>query len=704
MAVEKEKPYLDDYFKKGMLYAGVLRSQKARARIKEIKVPKLPANCYVLTEKDIPGSKFISIRNNKIPILSSSYVNYEGEAIALVAAPDIYSLEEILGMIEVDYEEDIPYFDNVTDIESRILKQDSVIKGSPDEIFKTAKHVVYGLYSTGPQEHFHSDFLGAIAENTKDGINIITSSEWLFHVRRCVSEVLDVAEKGIKVFSASFSPSYGAKMWFPSLLSAQVAVLSFVSKKTVKLIIPKQDEIKVAPKRTPVFISYKTAVDDAGRYLASEVEIEIQAGAYPTITDEMLNIYIKEAMGVYNCKNISVSGKLFSTNTPPLDIYTNIGLSPVMFASEMQNFEISKRLNLDPYQLKLNNLAKKVDNFYAHGNLFDELAPEDFNFVSKGSDNLDLDRFLSDNLTINKELLDSVCNISDYKRKYTAFSLVSQNPSKSFPTPKRGIGLSIGFQGNEYQDEIASKNFSLHMKMSKNENLEIYTSALPENPQVLFLWKEIAANILKLKMKNIYIVYTNTDLIPDSGRFLYYPKIETINRMIETGAKKIASKRFRDPLPLSINVTRKELGTVDNSLDIFRSFTYGAAVVEVEINPLTSEIETRNVTMSLDAGVIRNKNLSESRLKQSIMESLNWCMIDQSSESLLSRKIYTYRQSKFIPKINLNFVVTENKIEKGIEEIAYSTVPAAFLAAVSQASQAPHFSIPIDPFNTFQEV
>ena len=60
--------YLSDYLFDGLLYARLLRSDRPRARILEIRVPDLPEGYFYIGAKDIPkGGK------NRIPIIRDDW-------------------------------------------------------------------------------------------------------------------------------------------------------------------------------------------------------------------------------------------------------------------------------------------------------------------------------------------------------------------------------------------------------------------------------------------------------------------------------------------------------------------------------------------------------------------------------------------------------------------------------------------------------
>ena len=108
--------FVDDVKLPGMLYAAVLRSPHAHARIKSVDVSealKLTGVVSVLTFADLPaGVKPIPLRMYQLDgldrflqyPLARSKVAYVGEPVALVAAVDRYVAEDGADLIQVEYE------------------------------------------------------------------------------------------------------------------------------------------------------------------------------------------------------------------------------------------------------------------------------------------------------------------------------------------------------------------------------------------------------------------------------------------------------------------------------------------------------------------------------------------------------------------------------------------------------------------------
>ena len=111
-----EAKFLDDVQLPGLLYAAILRSPYAHARIKSInteKAIKYPGVVTVLTGEDfkeLPAlpcawqAGGVTNNANTPRVLEIDKVTHAGLGVAVVVAEDRYLAEDALNLIEVDYE------------------------------------------------------------------------------------------------------------------------------------------------------------------------------------------------------------------------------------------------------------------------------------------------------------------------------------------------------------------------------------------------------------------------------------------------------------------------------------------------------------------------------------------------------------------------------------------------------------------------
>ena len=107
--------YADDLSMPGMLYAAILQSPLAHAKILHIdtsKARKLPGVKAIVTAKEAGLVKYgVSPARYDETLFAHDKVRYVGDEIAAVAAVDQATAEEAVSLIKVDYEELPAVFD-----------------------------------------------------------------------------------------------------------------------------------------------------------------------------------------------------------------------------------------------------------------------------------------------------------------------------------------------------------------------------------------------------------------------------------------------------------------------------------------------------------------------------------------------------------------------------------------------------------------
>jgi CO/xanthine dehydrogenase Mo-binding subunit len=170
-----------------------------------------------------------------------------------------------------------------------------------------------------------------------------------------------------------------------------------------------------------------------------------------------------------------------------------------------------------------------------------------------------------------------------------------------------------------------------------------------------------------------------------------------IPKLVELAAGAIRKQRFRNPLPITIRRSCKcaledswgtETGGIDRNA--FSHAGWGAAVVEVEIDTVEYTPNIRGVWLSLDGGKILSQRRAWQSMRFSTIQALGWA----SGERLCYEEgrippgqflTYELPNIRTIPPIHIDFIFNDTASPKGIGDVPFNCVPAAFVQAVSQA-------------------
>ena len=238
--------YGADYSLPGMLWAKVLRSPHAHARIRSIDTSKaaaLKGVKAVITGHDFPDQKHEYLGPERVAvnywhmtrnIMAREKALYEGHSIAAVAATTQAIAEEAIGLIEVDYEilphvidvdaamqPDAPllYEDLITrGIEPAPTKPSNISKrlefkiGDLEAGFAMADEIVEMDFKTAPVHQGYIEPHACLARYGADGqVEVWSSSQGHFVVRAYVAKLLDLDISSVVVHPAEIGGGFGGK-------------------------------------------------------------------------------------------------------------------------------------------------------------------------------------------------------------------------------------------------------------------------------------------------------------------------------------------------------------------------------------------------------------------------------------------------------------------------------------------------------------
>lgn len=292
--------YADDLYFDEMLYGSALRSKYPRALVKNIDTSKAKAldGVYaVLTAKDIPGDRFIGhlVQDWPAMIDIGEETRYLGDAVALVAARDKKILKEALNLIEVDYEELSPVInpemgmkDDAPKVHEsgNILSRQYLKRGDADEAIKNSKYVVTEKYSTPPTEHAFLEPECAVA-NYEDGIlTVYTGGQGVYDELREIGKLLNLDPSELRIKSMLVGGGFGGKE--DMSVQHHAALLTYYTKKPVKVALSRKESIIIHPKRHAMEMEFTTACDENGILTGMKARIISDTGAYASLGGPVL--------------------------------------------------------------------------------------------------------------------------------------------------------------------------------------------------------------------------------------------------------------------------------------------------------------------------------------------------------------------------------------------------------------------------------
>ena len=380
--------FTDDIEPRGMLYAKVLRSPHAHARI--LRIDDAAARAVegvhaVLHHGNTPRVKYASGGQswpNPHPYDQVSFddmVRHVGDRVAAVAAETVEAAEEALRLVEVDYEVLPAVFDeryamdpdapkvhdeddttHICDPQRNLVHHIAAQRGDVDAHLEAAPHVfeqtfrVHQVQQCPIEPHISMAWL-----DSDERMVVRTATQVPFHTRRMLAPLIGMEIKDIRVIKPRIGGGFGAKQ--EMLIEDIVAHLTIATRRPVRLELDRAEEFYASRTRHPQTITYRTAVDDDGMLLAQEMRIIGNTGPYGTHGFTVQVVSGLRGLTSYNAASKRFECHVVYTNIPVPGAYRGYGAPQAEFALEAHMEDIARALDLDVIDFKRRNWIKVGD-------------------------------------------------------------------------------------------------------------------------------------------------------------------------------------------------------------------------------------------------------------------------------------------------------------------------------------------------------
>lgn len=364
--------YGGDFVLPGMLYAKILHSPMAHARIKRIDstaAARMPGVIAVVTGQDAPDTTFgIKITDERF--LARDEVFYVGDEVAAVVAVDEESAKNALPFIKVDYEPLEPVMDireavkpgsplARMDKNSNICHHTEAQFGDVDAAFKNSDVVIEETFYLPHQYHAYIEPHAAVAEWKKGRLTIYCPHQAPRQLEKCVCEGLNLPKNGFQFIQTAMGGGFGGKTH--SRVAPLAAFLARVVGRPVRLSLTREEDIQCSMPSVPMLITVKLGAKQDGTLTAKEVHFLADNGAYSYSAVGVVEVAAERVDTMYRVNNVRVSGDLIYTNKMGTSAFRGYGNSQMHFAVESAMDILAKKLGMDAVELRLKNATRKGD-------------------------------------------------------------------------------------------------------------------------------------------------------------------------------------------------------------------------------------------------------------------------------------------------------------------------------------------------------
>ena len=376
--------YPDDFYMDGMCYGSALRSKYPRARVMSIDASAakaLPGVVAVLTAEDIPGENKIGhLKHDQYTLIPvGGLTHYLGDAVALVAAEDMETVERAKKLIKVEYEV-LPAVHSIEEAkamdaplvfdeeESNVQAHKHVSRGNAKEVIKNAKHVITQHFETPWTEHAFLDPECAVAYIDEDGdVRIISTDQDAYCTFHECSLMLGTDK--VKAENALVGGGFGGKE--DMTVQHHAALLAYRTGRPVKVRLTRAESLLIHPKRHHFVMDFTMGCDENGRILGVKAKVASDTGAFASLGGPVLERACTHAAGPYAYENFEIEGTAYYTNNPPAGAFRGFGVTQTCFATETLLNMMADEIGITPWEIRYRN-AIRPGGVLPNGQIVDE--------------------------------------------------------------------------------------------------------------------------------------------------------------------------------------------------------------------------------------------------------------------------------------------------------------------------------------------
>ena len=364
--------FADDLFLPRMLYAKLLRSPHAHARI--VSTDPSPAAALagvkaVLTGKDLPIPFGILPVSQDEHALALDKVRFVGDPVAAVAATSEEAAAAALAHIAVRYEPLRPVTDALDALahpEPRIHDYGDLGNlhklihlefGDVEESFRDADLVREDTFFFEGSTHLPMEQHAAVADWSADGkLTLWSSTQTPHYVHRALAQVLELSPARIRVIACPNGGGFGGKS-DPFSHEIVAAKLAMVTGRPVKITLTREEVFYCHRGRHPTLMWVKTGVKKDGAITGMHFRSLLDGGGYGSYG--VASTYYTGALQTvtYHVPRYKFQGARAFTNKPPCGPKRGHGTPQPRFALEVHLDKIAEQLGLDPAELRLRHLV-----------------------------------------------------------------------------------------------------------------------------------------------------------------------------------------------------------------------------------------------------------------------------------------------------------------------------------------------------------
>lgn len=676
----------------------LLRSPHASGKILEIDTKiakKVPGVENIFTYLDVPQSKF-TLAGQSFPEPSpydrkilDEYVRYVGDPVAIIAAIDEKTALKAMKLIKVKYEifEPVLDFENAIDNKNLVHREKAHLnhdisydnkrniasqyfqeRGDVSCALRESHIILERTYYTQPQIHAMMETYRTSASIDIHGrLDIISSTQVPFHVKRHLARALEISPSKIKVSKPCVGGGFGGKQTCVSEIYP--AFVTLKTGKPSKIVFSRKEANVYSTNRHPMRITVKIGANEDGKINGIDLNVLSNTGAYGEHASTVTPLVAFKTFPLYSTIPMRINAQIVYTNTMVSGAFRGYGATQGTFAMESALNELATALNMDPIDLRLKNLQGDI-----------------VKCIEKGKELFEWD-----------------------KRKKE----VSIYPNKTL-----GVGMAVTMQGSGIPEVDTA---TAMIKLNDSGEFTLYIGVTDMGQGVDTILAQMASEVLETSIDNIIVQRIDTDISPyDPGAYASSGTYVTGNAVILACNKllekinifsrkhNISPKDYKKIGELSIGYCAQE--------QLIERATWGgntsppphiAGFAQVEVDNLTGECKVLEFLSVVDCGTVINPALARVQVEGGTVQGIGLGLYEDVifgkkgnplNDTLMQYKIPA---RKDIEKLSVHFIDNYEKTgpfgAKSLGEVVINTPAPAIFEGIYQCTKKRLRKLPITP-------
>lgn len=533
-------------------------------------------------------------------------------------------------------------------------------------------------------------------------LNVVSSTQVPFHVRRILGNALDIPASKIRVIKPRIGGGFGAKQ--TSVSEIYPAFVTWMTGRPSKILYSRYESQICASPRHEMEIRVRAGADENGIIRALDVYALSNAGAYGEHSPTTVGLSGHKSIALYrHTEAYRFAYDVVYTNVQAAGAYRGYGATQGIFAVESAVNELAHLMNMDP--VKIRELNMPVEG---------EPLPAYQDCITAPSCTMD-------------QCMERAKEMMNWEEKY---------PYRDLGNGKvRGVGVAMAMQGSS----IAGIDVGgADLKLNEDGSYTLGLGCTDMGTGCDTILSQIAADCLETSIENIVVFGVDTDISPyDSGSYasattyttgmaVFQACQELRKKICALGAKMLET----DPEKVNFDgesvfiddnqkVSLKEIaikGTCGNTQELQVTRTHCSQIspppfmvgmAEVEVDKETGSVKVADYAAVVDCGTPINPNLVRVQTEGGIVQGIGMALHEdvQYTEKGKIRN-NSFMQYKIPSRLDIGDIRVEIRGSyepsgpfgaKSIGELVINTPCPAIADAVYNATGVRVRELPITP-------